>query len=259
MIESLPDTQNESDARELTIQRVGIRQLRYPGVFRGAGGVEQGTVAIYEMTVELPSHLRGTHMSRFVEALHAHTEPLSPVSLRDLTTDLAERLYAERARITCDFPIFLEKQAPVSGMKSLMDYQLGMDFCYDPASGDRLDMRVSVPVATLCPCSKAISERGAHNQRGVVNIAVEVGEEVGFEELIQLAEASASCELYSGLKRVDEKAVTERAYDQPVFVEDLARNVAAALKFESRIKSFRVEAENFESIHHHNAYAMIEG
>lgn len=259
MNEPLPDTQNESDARELTIHRVGVRRLRYPCVYRGMGGGEQGTVADYEMTVELPGHLRGTHMSRFVEALHGCEDALEPVVLGRLTEDLAKRLSAERARVSCDFPIFLRKLAPVSGMASLMDYELGMSFSYDPAAGNRLDMRVAVPVATLCPCSKAISERGAHNQRGVVRISVEVGEKVEFEELIELAEASASCELYSGLKRIDEKAVTERAYDQPVFVEDLARNVAVALKVEKRIRSFRVEAENFESIHHHNAYAMIEG
>jgi GTP cyclohydrolase I len=257
-MEVLPDTQNEQDHRELVIDRVGVKELRYPAVFESSDGNRQSTVAKFEMTVELSAHLKGTHMSRFVEVLHQFDEPLNGASLARVTAQLAERLQAERAHVSCEFPIFLEKQAPVSGMKSLMDYELGMEYRFSSDGENDLFLSVQIPVATLCPCSKAISERGAHNQRGVVTISVEASVDLSFEDLITLAEKSASCELYAGLKRTDEKAVTERAYDQPVFVEDLARNVAAGLKQHPLVKWYRVEAENFESIHHHNAYAMIE-
>ena len=254
----LPDTQSEEDHREIVIDRVGVRELRYPATYLGAGGALQATVAKFEMTVELPARLKGTHMSRFVDALHQFSEPLSSASVMRLTGDLAKRLQAERAQVSCEFAIFREKEAPVSKMKSMLDYELGMECRYSAEEGNEIFLSLQVPVATLCPCSKAISERGAHNQRGIVTISVEAGENLSFEELIDLAEASASCELYAGLKRSDEKAVTERAYDQPVFVEDLVRNVAAGLKGHPEVKWYRVEAENFESIHNHNAYAMIE-
>lgn len=258
VMQGLPDTQNEADHRDIVIDRVGVRELRYPGKYLSADGKEQATVAKFEMTVELPAHLKGTHMSRFVEALHGFSEPLNGSSLRGLTENLAEKLQAERAQISCEFVIFLEKEAPVSKMRSLMDYELGMEYRYSASGDNELFLSLQIPVATLCPCSKAISERGAHNQRGIVTISVEADENVTFEELIKLAEQSASCELFAGLKRSDEKAVTERAYDQPVFVEDLARNVAAGLKLHPGVHWYRVEAENFESIHNHNAYAMIE-
>lgn len=256
-MEVLPDTQNEPDHREIVIDRVGIRELRYPARYISTEG-EQSTVAKYEMTVELPAHLKGTHMSRFVEALHDFDEPLSGENLGHLTEALAKRLQAERAQIGCEFTIFRKKEAPVSKMQSLMDYELGMEYRFSGNGENQLFLSVQIPVATLCPCSKAISERGAHNQRGVVTISVEAGPELEFEELIQVAESSASCELYAGLKRSDEKAVTERAYDQPVFVEDLVRAVAMKLKACEGVLWYRVEAENFESIHNHNAYAMIE-
>lgn len=254
----LPDTQNEEDHREIVIDRVGVRELRYPATYLGAGGALQSTVAKYEMTVELPAHLKGTHMSRFVDALHHFSEPLCSASVMRLTGDLAKRLQARRAQVGCEFTIFREKEAPVSKMRSMLDYEIGMECRYSEKDGNEIFLSLQVPVATLCPCSKAISERGAHNQRGLVTISVEADESLTFEELIDLAEASASCELYAGLKRTDEKAVTERAYDQPVFVEDLVRNVAAGLKGHAAVKWYRVEAENFESIHNHNAYAMIE-
>ena len=258
-MEFLPDTQNEQDHREIVIDRVGVRELRYPARYRGSDGREQATVAKFEMTVELPAHLKGTHMSRFVEALHGLSEPLNGASVGRLAANLADRLMAKRAQVSCEFTIFREKEAPVSKMKSLMDYELGVEYRYSSEEPHELFLSVEIPVATLCPCSKAISERGAHNQRGVVIISVEAAEDLEFEDLILLAERSASCELYAGLKRPDEKAVTERAYDQPVFVEDMVRNVAAGLKQHSKVGWYRVEAENFESIHHHNAYAMIEG
>ena len=257
-MKGLPDTQSESDHREIVIDRVGVRELRYPATYLGENGTIMHTVAKFEMTVELPAHLKGTHMSRFVEALHDFSESLSGASVMRLTKDLASRLQAEDAQVGCELTVFREKAAPVSGMRSKLDYEIGMECRHSAEEGDAIFLSIQVPVATLCPCSKAISERGAHNQRGMVTISVEADEGLTFSELIDLAESSASCELYAGLKRVDEKAVTERAYDQPVFVEDLARNVAAGLKAHEAVKWFRVEAENFESIHNHNAYAMIE-
>lgn len=254
----LPDTQGEEDHREIVIERVGVRELRYPATYLGAGGALQSTVAKFEMTVELPAHLKGTHMSRFVDALQGFSEPLCSASVMRLTADVAKRLQAERAYVGCEFAIFREKEAPVSKMRSMLDYELGMECRFSEHEGNEIFLSLQVPVSTVCPCSKAISERGAHNQRGIVTISVEAGEGLGFEELIDLAEASASCELYAGLKRSDEKAVTERAYDQPVFVEDLVRNIAAGLKAHPEVRWYRVEAENFESIHNHNAYAMIE-
>lgn len=257
-MKELVDTQNESDHRETVIDRVGVRELRYPGRYVGGDGAEQATVANFEMTVELPAHLKGTHMSRFVEALHDFSDPLTADGVMGLTRQLAERLQAGRARVSCEFPIFRQKEAPVSKMKSLMDYELGVECVHSAEDGDEIFLSARIPVATLCPCSKAISERGAHNQRGSVTLSVEATGGITFEELILLAENSASCELYAGLKRSDEKAVTERAYDQPVFVEDLVREIAAGLKAHGSIGWYRVEAENYESIHHHNAYAMIE-
>ncbi|MFK7849354.1 MAG: GTP cyclohydrolase FolE2 [Akkermansiaceae bacterium] len=257
-MQALPDTQNEADHREIPIDRVGVKELRYPGTFQSVDGSLQSVTAKFEMTVDLPANLKGTHMSRFVECLHQFKEPIGAEGIGRMAKDLAERLHARQAHVSCEFTIFREKSAPVSGMMSLMDYELGIEYRHSTEGEDTLFMSVQIPVSTLCPCSKAISERGAHNQRGAVTITVEATEGLSFEDLIHLAERSASCELYAGLKRSDEKAVTERAYDQPVFVEDLARNVAAGLKQVSKVTWYRVEAENFESIHHHNAYAMIE-
>ena len=254
----LPDTQNETDHREIPIDRVGVKELRYPVTFQAADGSIQAVTAKFEMTVDLPANLKGTHMSRFVECLHEFKDPVGVKGIAGMAEDLAARLQAEKAYVSCEFTIFREKAAPVSGMRSLMDYELGIEYKHAVGGENSLFMSVQIPVSTLCPCSKAISERGAHNQRGVVTISVEASDELEFEHLIQLAEDSASCELYAGLKRSDEKAVTERAYDQPVFVEDLVRNVAAGLRSDPLITWYRVEAENFESIHHHNAYAMIE-
>ena len=258
MFQGLPDTQNESDHREIIIDRVGVRELRYPIRYRDSKGIEQPTVAKFEITVELPAHLKGTHMSRFVEVLHAFDQPLDSHSIRDLTETVAARLQSDYAYVSCEFTVFREKIAPVSGTKSLMDYELGLECHFSKANGFELFMGLEVPVTTLCPCSKAISERGAHNQRGNVTISAKAELGLTFQELINLIEKSASCELFSGLKRADEKAVTERAYDNPLFVEDLARDVATGLTANELVTWFRVEVENFESIHNHNAYAMIE-
>jgi GTP cyclohydrolase IB len=253
----LKDTQNESDHRKIAIDRVGVRSLRFPMRIRDREQVEQHTVATVSLAVDLPHQYKGTHMSRFVEVLHAHGQVLDVKGIAAMPRELMKRLHAERAHVEFRFPWFRSKPAPVTKAIGLLDY--GVIFEVN-ASGADIDfvVTVEVPVATLCPCSKAISDRGAHNQRGLVTFAVRFTKPVWIEDLIELVEASASCGLYSLLKRPDEKFVTEAAYDNPVFVEDLVRNVAVRAAGHPDIKWFKVEAENFESIHNHNAYAMVE-
>jgi len=257
-MENLTDIQNQTDSRNLAIDRVGVKNLRYPLRIRDKANSEQGTVATISMAVDLPKEYKGTHMSRFVEALNSHGPVLDVHSISGLPAELLTRLDAQRAHVEFRFPFFLEKPAPVTGKKGMMDYEVIFDV---DASREEQDLVVTVlvPVTTLCPCSKAISARGAHNQRGIVTYAVKFsGEPIWIEDLIRLVESCASCELYSILKRPDEKHVTEVAYDNPVFVEDLVRNVAAASDAQAGIAWYKVEAENFESIHNHNAYAVIE-
>ena len=253
----LKDTQNEPDHRNIAIDRVGVKNLRYPMRIRDKAHAEQHTIASVALTVDLPERFKGTHMSRFVEALNACGSELHIVRVRGLLEMLAERLHAECAHVDFEFPYFMEKAAPVSGIKGLIDYNVRFNATLKQGVFDFVTT-VIVPVATLCPCSKSISERGAHNQRGEVTFAVRSTQPVWLEDLIQLVEQSASCELYSVLKRPDEKAVTERAYDNPVFVEDLVRNIAVRANREESIVWYKVEAENFESIHNHNAYALVE-
>jgi GTP cyclohydrolase I len=253
----LKDTQNEPDHRNIAIDRVGVKNLRFPMRIRDKAHAEQHTIASIALTVDLPERFKGTHMSRFVEALNACGSELHIDRVRDLLEMLAERLHAECAHVDFEFPYFMEKAAPVSGIKGLIDYNVRFNATLKQGVFDFVTT-VIVPVATLCPCSKSISERGAHNQRGEVTFAVRSTQPVWLEDLIQLVEQSASCELYSVLKRPDEKAVTERAYDNPVFVEDLVRNIAVRANREESIVWYKVEAENFESIHNHNAYALVE-
>ncbi len=253
----LKDTQNEPDHRNIAIDRVGVKNLRYPMRIRDKAHAEQHTIASVALTVDLPERFKGTHMSRFVEALNACGAELHIDRVRGLLEMLADRLHAECAHVDFEFPYFMEKAAPVSGIKGLIDYNVRFNATLKQGVFDFV-ATVIVPVATLCPCSKSISERGAHNQRGEVTFAVRSTQPVWIEDLIQLVEQSASCELYSVLKRPDEKAVTERAYDNPVFVEDLVRNVAVRANREEAITWYKVEAENFESIHNHNAYALVE-
>jgi len=253
----LKDTQNEPDHRNIAIDRVGVKNLRYPMRIRDKAHAEQHTIASVALTVDLPERFKGTHMSRFVEALNACGAELHIDRVRGLLEMLTERLHAECAHVDFEFPYFMEKAAPVSGIKGLIDYNVRFNATLKQGVFDFVTT-VIVPVATLCPCSKSISERGAHNQRGEVTFAVRSIQPVWLEDLIQLVEKSASCELYSVLKRPDEKAVTERAYDNPVFVEDLVRNVAVRANREEAITWYKVEAENFESIHNHNAYALVE-
>jgi GTP cyclohydrolase I len=256
----LPDVQASSDQRRLAIQQVGVRGMRYPLQLRDKDGAVQATVATVEMTVGLPPELKGTHMSRFVEILEAQQAPLSIAELPALLAVMLQRLEAGSGRIEFAFPWFMRKTAPVSGAESLLDYDVSL--CVSSAEGGaaRVDIEVRAPVTSLCPCSKQISAYGAHNQRSLIAIRAELlDSDIGLESLVRMAEEEASCEVFGLLKRPDEKWVTERAYDNPKFVEDLVRDIALRLQGERRIGQWRVSSENFESIHNHSAYAVIEG
>jgi GTP cyclohydrolase I len=253
----LHDTQSQRDARGIPIDRVGVKNLRFPLRIRDRDHVEQATVATVSLAVDLPHHFKGTHMSRFVEVLHAHGRELTVASVAGMPRALMKKLDSEKAHVELSFPYFRTKKAPVTGAEGLLDYGVVFEVNAEKEDVDFV-ATVKVPVTTLCPCSKAISARGAHNQRGLVTLAVRFREPVWIEDLIELVESSASSGLYSLLKRPDEKFVTERAYDNPVFVEDLVRNVALRARKHPQITWFRVEAENFESIHNHDAYAVIE-
>ena len=255
--ERLVDIQNSPDTRQLAIDRVGVKNLRFPLEIREKGGGTQSTVATVSLTVDLPHHYKGTHMSRFIEVLSSHGSVLDVQDMSRIPAELRQRLDAEQAHVEFRFPFFIEKEAPVTGGKGVVDYTVTFQVNAD-GSGSDFILTVEVPVTTLCPCSKAISARGAHNQRGVATCSVRFEEPMWAEDLIALVEGCASSELYSLLKRPDEKEVTERAYDRPVFVEDLVRNVALACERSPNITWYRVEAENYESIHNHNAYALIE-
>jgi GTP cyclohydrolase IB len=252
----LPDVQSSADGREIAISRVGIRGLRYPLVVAGAAG-PVATVAEFDMAVALPADRKGTHMSRFIELLQGRREAASLATLEGLLRQMARLLDAREGAVVMRFPYFVEKNAPASGMPGLMDYEVTLLGTLD-AGGARLRQRVVVPVTSLCPCSKEISRYGAHNQRSHVTIEIEASEPLAIEEQIRIAEDAASCELWSVLKRADEKHVTERAYENPKFVEDTVRDVAARLEADARVVAYRVESENFESIHNHSAYARIE-
>lgn len=256
-IVELKDTQSEVDYRRIAIDRVGVKNVRYPIELLDKAHDTQSTIATVTLTVDLPHHHKGTHMSRFIEVLNEHGRVIHVDRIRTIAQGLLERLDAQQAHVDFEFPFFLEKKAPVTGSVGLMDYTVRFSATLQQKEFD-LMLVVIVPVTTLCPCSKAISSAGAHNQRGQVTYAVRCRQPIWIEDLIRLVESCASSELYSVLKRPDEKAVTERAYDNPVFVEDLVRNIAARSNLEPNITWYRVEAENFESIHNHNAYALIE-
>jgi GTP cyclohydrolase I len=254
----LPDCQLEWDNRGIPIERVGIKNLRYPIVIADADLGQQATVALFEMAVFLPAHQRGTHMSRFIEVISSHVGVFDLPIMCQLTEALASRLDSTCAFLKAEFPFFITKDAPVSGMKAAVEY--GASFTCELQHGNmRRSISVKVPVATLCPCSKAISSFGAHNQRGIVSLDVEIGSPLSLHVLVKVVEDASSSPLYSLLKRTDEKYVTEAAYENPVFVEDLVRNIAGELNKNVAIKSFRLEAENFESIHNHSAYAIVAG
>jgi GTP cyclohydrolase IB len=254
---SLQDKQSEPDHRELRIDKVGVRGLRFPIQVRDKARTLQNTVATIGMYVDLPKEFKGTHMSRFVEVLNAHGNVVHVENITDILYAMQQKLHSHTAHLEMEFPYFLMKKAPVSGREGMMDYTARFDAT---ACGKEIDfvLGVQVGVTTLCPCSKAISRHGAHNQRGVVTVQIRSRKAIWIEDLITVVESSASSELYSLLKRQDEKAVTEQAYENPVFVEDLVRNVVVKLNAHPEVTWYKVEAENFESIHNHNAYACIE-
>jgi GTP cyclohydrolase IB len=253
----MPDVQGSADTRQIPINKVGIKDIRHPVRVSDRDGGEQHTVARFNMYVNLPHNFKGTHMSRFVEILNNHEREITVQSFKQMLHEMAERLEAGSGHIEMNFPYFVNKQAPVSGVMSLMDYDV--TFIGEIHDGTaEMNIKVVVPVTSLCPCSKKISDYGAHNQRSHVTVNARVRDFVWIEELIDLVESEASCELYGLLKRPDEKHVTERAYDNPKFVEDMVRDVAARLNADDRIGAYAVESENFESIHNHSAYALIQ-
>jgi GTP cyclohydrolase I len=256
VVAELEDVQGRADNRRLPINRVGIKDISHPVRVRDRSAGEQHTVANFNMYVSLPHNFKGTHMSRFVEILHTERE-ISVESFRAMLGTMTERLEAETGHIEMSFPFFVMKKAPVSGVESLMNYQASL-IGERRAGRTEMWVRVIVPVTSLCPCSKKISDYGAHNQRSHVTIRAKLRTHMWIEELIEIAESEASCEVFGILKRSDEKYVTERAYDNPKFVEDMVRDVAVRLNADERIAAYSVESENFESIHNHSAYALIE-
>ncbi|OZA53781.1 MAG: GTP cyclohydrolase I FolE2 [Methylophilales bacterium 39-45-7] len=261
--QTMPDIQSSHDERALPIEQVGIRGLRHPLSIRTQTGV-MPAVGNFEMDVALPAHVKGTHMSRFIALLQKHNEPIDSVSVVAMVREMLPLLNATEGRIQFTYTHFVKKAAPVSGVESLMDYEVTWTAKAKQNTSGAIDvelnLRALVPVMSLCPCSKEISEYGAHNQRSHVTMSVELDPQTKMtvEDLVAAAESQASSELWGLLKRPDEKWVTERAYDNPKFVEDLVRDVAGQLKDDERILSLVVEAENFESIHNHSAYALIE-
>jgi GTP cyclohydrolase IB len=254
----IPDVQGSEDKRKLAIDQVGIKAIRHPIRVAERSGEVQHTVATFNMYVGLPHQFKGTHMSRFVEILNAHEREISPDTFRTMLREMVRKLEAESGHIEMTFPYFVQKKAPISGVPSLMDYEV--TFVGEILDGrESFTLKVLVPVTSLCPCSKKISERGAHNQRSHVTVAAQIRSFVWIEELIDYVEGEASSELWGLLKRPDEKFVTEHAYDNPKFVEDMVRDIAALLNRDGRVERYVVESENFESIHNHSAYALIAG
>jgi GTP cyclohydrolase I len=250
------DVQNQRDHRNIDIQKVGIKNIRYPITVLDKANGTQSTVASINMYVNLPRQFKGTHMSRFVEVLNAHRHQINLKHFGAILEELRKALRAQSAHMQISFPYFLEKRAPVSGAPGLMEY--ACEFSGSVGDLSVFLVGVTVPVTTLCPCSKEISSRGSHNQRGLVSVRVSYKRFFWIEDLIQVVEECASCDVYAILKRPDEKYVTEKAYDNPTFVEDVVRNVATKLDSDTNFEAYSVEAENFESIHNHSAYAYLE-
>ncbi len=252
----MEDIQNHKDDREIDIDQVGVKGIRYPITVLDKDMGEQQTVAEINMYVNLPRYYKGTHMSRFVEILNEHSRRISLQNFSEILQEMKERLNAESAHMEMAFPYFINKSAPVTGSEGLMEYRCSFKGSLNSKSD--LMIMIQVPVSTLCPCSKEISEFGAHNQRGQVRLQVRFKRFVWIEDLIRMVEESASSDVFSVLKREDEKFVTEKAYQNPMFVEDVVREIAVKLNRDANITWFAVELENFESIHNHNAYAYIE-
>ena len=254
---AIADVQSSADSRRIAIDKVGIKNIRHPVRIKDRSGHEQHTVATFNMYVYLPHNFKGTHMSRFVQILNSHENEIGVESFKEMLTEMAERLEADAGHIEMNFPYFVNKMAPISGVQSLLDYDVTL--IGEIRNGKpEMYIKVVVPVTSLCPCSKEISAYGAHNQRSHVTVQMRSKGFIWIEEIIELVEKEASCELYGLLKRPDEKQVTERAYDNPKFVEDMVRDVAGKLNQDDRVGAYRVESENFESIHNHSAYALIE-
>lgn len=253
----IPDVQGSADKRNIAINKVGIKDIRHPVVVKDRSDGLQHTIATFNMYVFLPHHFKGTHMSRFVKILNDHEKEISNKSFKEMLVEMSEMLEADSGHIEMNFPFFINKKAPVTGLESLLDYNVSL-------IGEIVDgniqtrIKIEIPVTSLCPCSKSISDYGAHNQRSHVTVNVKTDGFIWIEEIVELVEKEASCELYGLLKRPDEKFVTERAYDNPKFVEDMIRDVAVKLNEDDRIRSYVLESENFESIHNHSAYALIE-
>ena len=253
---AIPDVQSTPDTRNIVIQRVGVKGVRYPITVKTLSGV-QPSVGSWNMYVRLAEEQKGTHMSRFIALLEENNQPLDVAAFGALMRKMLALLDADAGRIEVSFPYFINKTAPVSGVQSLMDYEVGLTGEMKNGALE-VTLKVLVPVTSLCPCSKKISAYGAHNQRSHITVHAVLNGDLVVEELIAKIEEQASCELYGLLKRPDEKYVTERAYDNPKFVEDLVRDVAVMLNNDERVLAYTLEAENFESIHNHSAYALIE-
>ncbi len=252
----LADVQAHPDTRRVPISRVGVQNIRFPISVRDRRKTAQHTVANIDMSVDLPHQFKGTHMSRFMEILNSYDGEISVEALPAILRTMRERLNAETAHLSISFPYFVPKEAPVTGAAGLLSY----DCAFDASSGaeDDFILTVKIPVTTLCPCSREISARGAHNQRSIVTVEVRFTGELWIEDIVALVDGSASCELYPVLKRADEKWVTEHAYDNPRFVEDLVREVTLRLREMRQVTWFSVHVVNFESIHEHDAYAQVE-
>jgi GTP cyclohydrolase I len=252
----MPDMQKRPDTRRIPISKVGVKDISYPIVVMDKNRSLQHTVARVNMYVDLPHHFKGTHMSRFVEILNRHREQIALDKLETILEEMKDRLGSRSAHLEIQFPYFIDKRAPVSGAKSLMEYSCE----FSASMTDSLDfvLGVKVPLTSLCPCSKELARFGAHNQRSVMTVRVRYREFVWIEDLVELIEQCGSSPLYSLLKREDEKFVTEQAYETPRFVEDMVREAYSRLAAQENITWFTVEAENFESIHNHSAYAAVE-
>jgi len=257
MTKTMPDLQQSRDHRKIPIRKVGVKNISYPIVVQDKHRSLQHTVATVDMYVDLPHQFKGTHMSRFVEILNRHREQIALDRLEEILQEMRQKLGAETAHLRVEFPYFIDKAAPVSKARSLMEYTCEFDACLN---GDQLDfvLGVKVPVTSLCPCSKELSQFGAHNQRSIMTVKVRYKEFIWIEDLVELIEQCGSSPLYALLKRADEKYVTEQAYQNPRFVEDMVREAYLRLAASDNITWFSVEAENFESIHNHSAYAEVE-
>jgi len=252
----LKDTQNEKDYRNINIDNVGIEDLEYPIRIKDKQNQIQSTVAKIKMSVALPKQFRGTHMSRFLEIIHEYFDVISIIKLKEIVQAMLDKFDADESSIEISFPYFIEKEAPVSKIKSFLSYRCRL--IAEKKKNFDLILEVTVPIHSFCPCSREISKYGGHNQRGAIKVQVRMSNLILIEELVQLAEESASAEIYSLMKRMDEKYITEKAYENPRFVEDIIREMVIKLEKDDRVSWYNVRVKNFESIHNHNAFASHE-